>query len=299
MKYHHLLLLVCFLSVSGGVRGATLAPNDPSIGGSLQLWLTDAATNFSGGTWADASGKGNHATTVGTVNVAGPVTYGSPTLNLMATTIDQNSSAVDFAGNADDLLVAPNLNGNSGLSQLTIFSVYNVTLFGGTTNLTRPVGFGSISATQTLVGNVFNLGGDPSIRKDNGNIGAGAYSEAHPVNVSFIRITRMDAGGVDEWFNTTTTLNPVLTNAGTAFTVAVDEFYLGDLRAGITPVPGQGTATAPSDFSISQVLVYNGALSDTQIAGINEWLQTPVPEPVGMALCALAAAVLCFRRRRN
>jgi hypothetical protein len=298
MKSLSLILLASATLFANG-HGATLAPNDPTVSGNLKLWLTDAANNFSGGTWNDTSGNGNHATTVGTVNVAGAVTYGSPTLNLIATTIDQNSSAVAFAGNANDLLVAPGLNGGAGFGALTIFTVYNLTALSGTSNLTRPVGFGSISATQTLVGNVFNLAADPSIRKDNGNIGAGTYSAAHPTGTSFIRITRMDAGGVDEWFNSTTTLNPVLTNAGTAFTVAVDDFYLGDLRAGVTPVPGQGTAVAPSDFAISQVIVYTGALTDQQIADVNEWIQTPIPEPTGAALIALAFGLVGLRRRRG
>ena len=109
------------------------------------------------------------------------------------------------------------------------------------------------------------------MRKDNGQIGAGSYSSSVPTDTPFIRSARMDSDGVDEWFNTDGTLDAVLSNAGSAFTTSSDTFYLGDLRAGATAVPGfNGTSTAEID--VVEVLVYNTALSDTQVADINEWL---------------------------
>jgi len=282
--------------LGGAAHAAVLIPTDPSVNGSLGLWLTDAANNFDGSTWADSSGNGNNATTVGTVNVNGPVTYSAPTLDLITTTGDHNSSSVAFAGSSDDLMRAAGINGGSGTNELTIFVAYHMVSIGGNPNLTRPAGFGSIAGTQVNAGNHFNLASDPSIRRDNGQIGSGGYSGAAPVGSPFIRIARMDANGGDEWFNTTTSLNAVLTDAGAQFTTSNDDFYLGDLRAGSTAVPVFG-ATSTSDFSISQVIVYNSALTDQQIADINEYMMTPIPEPGSMALLGLAAIGLLRRRR--
>ena len=293
-----ILTLAGLASLIGMASAATLAPNDPSVSGSLGLWLTDARNNFDGSTWNDSSGNGNHAVTVGTVNVGGPVTYSAPTLDLVTTTIDHNTSSVAFAGGTDDLLHANDIFGGTGANVLTIFAAYEVATFnGGNTSLTRTAGFGSIAGTQANPGNHFQLAGDPSVRKDNGQIGAGTYSSAHPLATPFIRIARMDAGGVDEWFNSSITLNPVLTGAGTPFTTSSDDFYLGDLRAGPTAVPGFGASTTNSDFNISQIIVFNSALSDQQISDINEWMLTPIPEPGSAMLLGVAALGLLCRRR--
>jgi hypothetical protein len=233
------------------------------------------------------------------VNVNAPVTYVSPTLNSFATTIDAgNSSAVAFSGSVDDLLRSAAINGSAGLSELTIFTVYTLTNLAGTTNLTRPAGIGSIAGTQANPGDHFNLASDPSVRKDNGQIGSGSYSAPIPTGVSFIRISRMDPMGIDEWFNTSASLNPVLTDFGAAYTTSNDDFYLGDLRGGLTPVPGFGTAVSPSDFEISQVIVFNAALSDQQIADINEWIVN-IPEPSIPGLAGLAILACLIRRRRR
>ena len=289
------------ISILAGLTGlagaAVLAPDDPSVSATLGLWLTDANSNFDGSTWSDSSGNGNDAATVGTVNVNGPVTYSAPTLDLITTTADHNTSSVAFSGAADDLMVASGIFGGSGANTLTIFVAYHITNLSGTTNLTRPAGIGSVAGTQSNPGDHFNLASDPSVRKDNGQIGSGNYSGALPNNTPFIRIARMDAGGVDEWFNTTTTLNPVLTNFGAQFTTSSDNFYLGDLRGGATPVPGFGAAVSPSDFSISQVIAYSSALTDQQISDINEYMMTAIPEPGSAALLAVAALGLLRRRR--
>jgi hypothetical protein len=181
---------------------------------------------------------------------------------------------------------------------LTVFIAYHMVSIGGTSNLTRPAGIGSVAGTQANPGNHFNLASDPSVRKDNGQIGSGTYSAAPPLGSPFIRIARMDAGGVDEWFNTTTTLNSVLSNSGAQYTTSNDDFYLGDLRVGATSVPGFGSPAATSDFSISQVIVYNSALTDQQISDINEWMLTPIPEPGTCLLLGIASSGMLLRRRR-
>jgi hypothetical protein len=294
-----LLALTTFAAVSSLAQAATLAPNDPSISASLGLWLTDASNTFDGSTWTDSSGSGNHAVPVGTVNVGGPVTYAAPTLDLITTTADHNTSSVAFAGTADDLMRASRINGGAGTNQLTIFMAYNLISYNGsTTNLTRPAGIGSIAGSQANPGDHFNLASDPSIRKDNGQIGSGNYSAAAPVATPFIRIARMDAAGVDEWFNTNTSLNSVLSDTGTQYTTSNDDFYIGDLRAGTTPVPGFGASVTNSDFSISQIIVYNSSLSDQQVADINEWMMSPIPEPASGLLAGLASVLLLLRRRR-
>ena len=288
-------LLMLALGASAS-NAAILAPDDPSISASLGLWLTDAATNFNGSTWSDSSGNGNDASPVGLVNVGGPVTYSAPAADLLTTSSDHNTSSVAFAGNADDLLIANDIFGGTGTDSLTVFVAYHVLSIGGNANLTRPAGFGSVAGTQANPGDHFNLASDPSVRKDNGQIGSGTYGGAAPVGSSFIRISRMDANGVDEWFNTSAILNSVLTDAGTQYTTSNDDFYLGDLRAGATSTPGF-PATSTSDFAISQVIVFNSALTDSQISDINEWMVTSVPEPGSTMLLGIAAFGLIRRRR--
>jgi hypothetical protein len=252
-----------------------LAPDDPAIVESLGAWFRDAATTFDPetGIWADSSGNDNHAEPVGEVNVAGPVTFVGPTLGMISggAFSAEEVSSVHFASDADDLLAASDLNEDAGLTDLTIFVVYNANFLASNPNLTRAVGFGSISATQANAGNHFNLAGDPSIRKDNGQIGSGAYSEAFPLETTFIRTARMSTTSVDEWFNVEGTLNKVITNPGVSYTTSSDDFFLGDVRCGATPTPGFA-ATAVSDFDIVQTIAYTAALTDEQIAGVNEWL---------------------------
>ena len=284
--------LILALGTSAG-SSASIAPNDPSISSALGLWLTDAVNNFDGSSWSDSSGNGNGASPVGAV---GTVTYSAPGLDLVSTNADHNTSSVAFAGSVDDMLVANGIFGGSGTDTLTVFVAYHVLTIGGNPNLTRPAGIGSVAGTQANAGNHFNLASDPSVRKDNGQIGANNYSAAAPVGSAFIRIARMDANGVDEWFNTDTTLNPVLTDFGTQYVTSSDNFYLGDVRAGVTSVPGF-PATSTSDFAISQVIVYDSALTDQQIAGVNEYMVTTVPEPGSTMLLGLASLGLLRRRR--
>ena len=294
MKHSSTLLIIALSATS--THAAILAPDDPSVSGSLGLWLTEAENNFDGTTWSDSSGNGNNASPVGLVDTVSPVTYAAPTIDLVTTTSDHNSSSVVFAGAADDLLVANDIFGGAGTNSLTIFVAYHVLSIGGNPNLTRPAGIGSVAGTQTNPGDHFNLASDPSVRKDNGQIGSGTYGAAAPVGSPFIRIARMDGDGVDEWFNTSAVLNSVLTDAGTQFTTSSDDFFLGDLRAGSTSVPGFASVST-SEFAISQVIVFDSALTDSQIADINEWMVTPIPEPGTTALLGCAALGLLRRKR--
>lgn len=272
VKKYVLVLPILFLNVSA----EELAPDDPSISGSLSLWLRNADIDYdpAAGEWLDSSGNDHHAQGIGVVD---GITWSAPNQSSIAggTLTPNELESVHFSGDRDDILAITDVNDGSGLSELTIITVYSTSSNNG---INRPLGFGSISAAGNL-GNHFNLASDPSIRKDNGQIGSGGYSAAIPLNTPFIRSARMDSNGVDEWFNTTGNLNAVLTDAGTSFTTSSDEFFLGDVRAGASSVSG---STNTADADIVEVLVYNTALSDTQIADINEWLVanlggTPAP----------------------
>jgi len=198
-------------------------------------------------------------------------------------------ASVHFANDADDLLIAAGLNGDAGLAELTIFVAYHVNFLTANPDLTRPVGIGSVAATQENPGDHFNLASDPSIRKDNGQLGSGTYSEIFPSETTIIRTARMTAAAVDDWFNTDGTLQNVLKLTGSSYTTSNDDFFLGDLRVGNTPIPGfSATATAKADFDIIQTLVYTAALTDDQVAGVNEWLENHLTGGSGTASSGLA-----------
>ncbi|MFT5109309.1 MAG: hypothetical protein ACI9UA_004956, partial [Pseudoalteromonas tetraodonis] len=264
------LAITCPVVFQHFAVAAELPPDDPSVAGNLALWLRDADIDYDpgAGQWLDSSGNGNNADGIGIVGTITWLVPGLATISGGALT-DSDLNSVHFSGSVNDMLAAPGINGGSGLSELTIIAVYAVSDRNG---LTRPLGFGSIAATQANAGNHFNLASDPSIRKDNGQIGAGSYSGSIPLNTPFIRSARMDAGGADEWFNIDGTPNAVLANAGAAYTTSNDNLYLGDVRAGATTVPGFGASTSTAEIDVIEVIVYKSALTDTQITDINEWL---------------------------
>jgi len=268
ISVHPLALVLATIVLGVSASAQEIAPNDPAISASLGTWFTDPANTFDPktGTWADSSGNENHAVTVGEVNVAGSIVYVAPTLSTISggSFSAEDVDSVRFASDADDLLVAADLNGDAGLTDLTIFVVYHVDHLANNPNLVRPVGIGSIAATQVNPGNHFNLAGDPSIRKDNGQLGSGTYSQPFPALTTFIRTARMSATAVDDWFNTAGTAEKVLSLEGVSYSTSVDEFYMGDLRGGNTAIPVFG-ATARSDIDIIQALVYTSALTDAQV----------------------------------
>jgi len=283
--------LVCFalaMVLAGVAQGVTLVPDDSSVKDNLCLWLRSPDVNFepATGIWTDVSGKGNNAETVGEV-AAFNVTYVLPTLSFgsNSSVFEHAFSTVKFERDADELLRAASFNNGEGLSELTIFAVYKVSNIEQTNSgMTRPVGIGSLPGEGANLGDNFDLAIDVTIRKDNGYVD-GATAE-HPEDQFFIRVSRMNAGGIDQWFNTDGTLEQVHSGGGPVYTTSTDNFYLGDLRAGNSPTSGSGIAR--TDIEIAEVVVYNMSLTEADIIGISEWLQANtrverktafVPEP--------------------
>jgi len=289
--YRKSYYLVCFalaMVLAGVAQGVTLIPDDSSVKDNLCLWLRSPDVNFdpATGIWADVSGKGNNAETVGEV-AAFNVTYVLPTLSFgsNSSVFEHVFSIVKFARDADELLRAANFNNGEGLSELTIFAIYKVSNIEQTNSgMTRPVGIGSLPGEGANLGDNFDLAIDVTIRKDNGYVN-GATAE-HPEDQFFIRVSRMNAGGIDQWFNTDGTLVQVHSGGGPVYSTSTDNFYLGDLRAGNSPTSGSGIAR--TDIEIAEVVVYNTSLTEADIIGISEWLQANtrverktafVPEP--------------------
>jgi len=272
--------LLCFTHVvvlAGAVQAVVLAPDDSSVKDNLCLWLRSPDVNFdpATGIWVDVSGKGNNAETMGLIDAWG-VTYASPTLSFGKNTsvFEHAFSTLRFAGDTDDLMKAPNINGGAGLSELTVIAVYKLSNQDQSgTGMTRPLGIGSFIGEGANLGNYFNLANDVSIRKDNGSV-QGATA-THPDDTFFIRVSRMNADSIDQWFNTDGTIEQIHNSSGNSYTTSTDNFYLGDLRADSTT--GEGTSGySRSDIEIAEVLVYNTSLSEADIIGINEWLQANI-----------------------
>jgi hypothetical protein len=170
-----------------------------------------------------------------------------------------------------------------GINAVTMFIVYRAEGGGSDESLVRPAGISSVRDGSTA--NNLNLAHDGSIRKDNGSI-AGATP---PDGELYIRIVRMSpTGGLQQWHHLNDGPGLILTTAnGTAYTTADGDFFLGDLRTDADFLTGDG-------FAIAQVLVYNTALTDVQVAGVDAHLFNAyfVPEPTsGLFLIALGAAM--------
>jgi hypothetical protein len=280
--------------LAGVVQAVPLAPDDSSVKDNLCIWLRSPDVNFdpATGIWIDVSGRGNNAETMGLIEAWG-VTYASPTLSFgkNASVFEHAFSTVRFAGDADDLMKAPNINGGAGLSEITVIAVYKLSNQDQSGNgMTRPFGIGSFIGEGANLGDYFNIANDVSIRKDNGSV-QGATA-THPDDTFFIRVSRMNPDSIDQWFNTDGTIEKIHNSTGNSYTTSVDNFYLGDLRADSTT--GQGTSGySTTDIEIAEVLVYNTSLSEADITGINEWLQANIrverktafsPEPENGAL---------------
>jgi hypothetical protein len=287
-KSYYLVYFVLAMVLAGVAQGVTLVPDDSSVKDNLCLWLRCPDVHFNPGTgiWTDVSGKGNNAETVGEV-AAFNVTYVLPTLSFgsNSSVFEHAFSTVKFERDADELLRAASFNNGEGLSELTIFAVYKVSnIEQSNSGMTRPVGIGSLPGEGANLGDNFDLAIDVTIRKDNGYVD-GATAE-HPEDQFFIRVSRMNAGGIDQWFNIDGTLEQVHSGGGPVYTTSTDNFYLGDLRAGNSPT--SGNSIARTDIEIAEVVVYNTSLTEANIIGISEWLQANtrverktafVPEP--------------------
>ncbi len=268
--------MLCGLAV-GPLGAAEIAPNNPALADHLLLWLRtpDASFDAEAGIWLDASGKDHHAQAVG-LSEAG-VEYASGMLGSGSNEaiFAQSFSTVEFKADVDDMMLAEAIHDGIGLDQITIIAVYNrVMVAGANTSIIRPLGFGSWKLGNTT--NNFNLGTDPSIRKDNGNVGANGYSVAHPEEGFVIRAARMDPdNNVHEWFNIDGVLTRALENAGAAYITDTDNFVLGDLRYDTSD------ASDSADLSIAEVIVYNRALTEAEIEGVCEWLQGHIGQGLG------------------
>ncbi len=250
--------LLVFLIMGGfvGMAGAgPLAPNSGSLVGDLALWLRMPEVNYdpATGIWTDTSPNGNDA-----VVVDG---YVGPTLSTgeNAAVFAQPFSAVHFDPSAQDLLRSEGANSGTGLTEVTIFHIIKLAVSGGSDQ--RGVGFGEFQEGETT--NCFNLSFDMTVRKNNGSI-AGKNQDL-PLDQYVIYAGRMDPGKIDMWLNTTGTLEQAFTSSGTSYTTDPYPFYVGDLRY-----------TPAGDFDIAEVVVYDRALSDAEVAGVSEWLQAYV-----------------------
>ena len=275
-KSHYLVCFTLVMFLTGAVQAVVLAPDDSTVKDNLCLWLRSPDVNFdpATGIWGDVSGRGNNAETVGEVSTFN-VTYILPSLSFGTNTnvFENTFSTVKFARDEDELLRAPNVNNGEVLSELTVFAVYKVSNIEQTNSgMTRPVGIGSLPGEGENLGDYFNLAIDVTIRKDNGFVD-GATAE-HPEDQFFIRVSRMNPDSIDQWFNTDGTIEQVHNSTGNSYTTSVDNFYLGDLRAGNSPTSGSGIAK--TDIEIAEVVVYNISLSEADITGITEWLQANV-----------------------
>ena len=267
----HFTLACCVCLVASTIpivsfAATPLVPDDPSISGSLLTWLRDANTNYNpvSGVWTDISGNANNAS----------LAPANANVSYVAPSLATAGNSVLFEGNDNDLLQTGSLNGGAGFIDLTVITVYRSPVGIDTV---RPVGIGSV--TQDIdadPGDNFNLAVDPSIRLDNGNIGTGTYSNAfpHPDDDFFIRVARLDSTStvVDEWFGfDETDFQEVVSTPGSAFTTSNDLLYLGDVRRG--PIdPLTSNAGNFIDFAVAETIVYDTALSNTEITGIAEWL---------------------------
>jgi len=285
-KSHYLVCFALAVVLSGLAQAAALAPDDSSIKDNLCLWLRNPGVNFdeAAGIWSDASGRGNDARAMGLIDAWG-IVYSGPILTFGSNPALFNGefSAVKFSGDVDDLMRADNINGGSGLSQLTIvaiYKLYNQDQSGA--GMTRAVGIGSFTGEGANLGDYFNLANDVSIRKDNGSI-LGA-TEAHPDDTFFIRSARMNPSSIDQWFNTDGRLRLVHNATGVSYTTSVDNFYLGDIRADNSG--GGPSGYSRSDIEIAEVVVYNTDLTEVQIEGINEWLQANIGSGGGNPLAS-------------
>ncbi len=257
--FKKLTYFVCLLGVTVSMSvapAATLAPDDTSIKDNLCLWLRRPELNYDPGTmvWTDRSGRGNDAQ----ATVEGFV---GPTLSSgeNPAVFSHPFSAVHFNPEVQDILKATNLNEGAGLTDLTIFSVQKVVDIGRTDQ--RAVGFGSYNDGGRA--DHFNMSFDVTVRKDNGRIEG--KNQDHPLGEFILYVARMDPEKINMWLNTTGTLSLAYTAEGSSYTTSNDQFYVGDLR-----YPAEG------DFDVAEVVVFNTSLTDAQIEGVSEWLQTHV-----------------------
>jgi hypothetical protein len=265
-----------------------LAPDDPSVAEHLLLWLRTPDVNFDeqSGIWKDSSGNSNDSVPVGLglrfLDEFKDAEFASGTLSTgqNSAVFPEEFSTLMFDDEKFDLMVSTGINGGVGLDNLTIVTVYKREIVRGFfESIIRAMGFGSV-----LVGssnNNYNLGADPSIINDQGGgVDKGSFEADHPDDF-FVRVSRMDRFGMNEWFNVDGTLQRVLTDKGIPYRTNNDNFYLGDLRNSPTGAFGLGEPSTAADIEVAEVAIFKEALADAQIEGISQWLQENINTKMG------------------
>ena len=279
------------------ISATPLAPNNGSVNSNLQLWLT--------GTGIQTSGPGISGTVNGW-NDAGSAVNNATAYNVGGATVAMFEQATTNNGQSFNV-VNFGLKGTAGAgafnnSTLTIGagagSTYFVIFETGDTN-TLPNGSRLINGgTGNGMRNLSLLGSNLNGYDNNGHQGYQGNStvndSAYHLGVFEISPTAARSMLVD---GVTQSLNP---SSFGIFTPAVSSYDLGYIN---------GNASSPIyEGNIAQVLIYNTALSSSQIANIGQYIgqqdgifAAPVPEPSTFALAACGALGLCLaatRRRR-
>ncbi len=234
------------------LSGAPLSPSDPSLAANLVTWLADPASNFQDGRWYDLGPNRHNLTTVAGLTDPEIITE-SPSSGLFS---GKSFSSLFFSQSASELLTGPS--GAASYSDLTTVVVYRATQRDG--NL-RPFGIGSFNPLSPVAPSFphMNLATDPTIRKDNGSLAG--HTIAHPLDRVFIRTTVFDSGSsgsIKELFDGSTAYS----SNSNHYTVNSGQLFVGDVRNPATP----------GNLSVAEVIVFNRALSEEEISGVEEYL---------------------------
>ena len=270
------LLAFAFVSVCTRVcPAAPLAPNDPALADNLVSWHRNAASNYANGVWKAEVGKdlialGDAEDESDFFEVPSLATW-SPSEGYF-----RDLSEVDgvlFSADESDMLWAEGLVGGGEFETLTLIGVYQTT---GNSDRTRPVGIGSW--TESRGQNNFNLSSDASLRYDNGN--NQTDPSLHLPDLTY-RAGVLADGSVYDYLD-----GEVITEGefpGGSFEAVTrnDNLYIGDVRGGL--VDGF-TSADPHDIFVSEVIVYNSMLTESQINDIGEWLRENLGASTGNPL---------------
>jgi hypothetical protein len=284
MAHRRLALGLAALGLALAVGAVPLEPNDPSIAASLKVWLkADVGVEKDVGVpalpgdtvrrWLDQSGNGKHVT-------QDTATY-RPTLTAGVT-----------------------LNGQAGLY-----------FDGANDGFWFPQGGSAIAVRD----HTYFVVVKPSTTSDNLHK---HLISTDGIGTHWSRFRTYNTSIVDEWDDQGVSLNALTAASSQSVVGSYDGTTLFASRTLLTATPSTASATrtriAPDAHThnlyilgarnwqeffggyFSEVIVYNTALTQTQINGINEYLYkrfaAAVPEPAGLALTALAVAVLALRR---
>ncbi len=291
------IVAVVSLGMGAAAVAAVLSPNDPSISGSLQLWLksdTGVTADGSGfvSNWADQSGNGNDAS------------QGSSSLQpkLIANGMGLKPS-IRFDGTGDYMQSAwtSTLLG-SAPSEATVFFMFKPRNDDGNRNFEYALQFQRAAGVSflTLVNDGYYSGGN--LLSDADTLGvfgrsAGAWNSVHgtdtlaqerPFAVSY----GFDNPGSGDLF--------LRLNGSSLGSTSATMSYDGS--SGNSPLRIGGTSGGFGG-DVAEVIVYDTALTLEQIQGIETYLLTtyPVPEPATLLVWSLLAGLgvgLGWRRRR-